>query len=53
MDTRSLLIGLKTPCRLNLCGVYIDQCVGRVSLARENEAGGSWGQEVHIRHVNE
>ena len=25
--------------------------IGRVSLARENEAGGSWGQEVHIVHV--
>ena len=25
---------------------------GPVSLARENEAGGSWGQEVHILHVN-
>ena len=22
------------------------------SLARENEAGGSWGQEDHILHVN-
>ena len=30
------------------CGLPI----GRVSLARENEAGGSWGQEVHILHVN-
>ena len=26
--------------------------IGRASLARENEAGGSWGQEVHIIHVN-
>ena len=26
--------------------------IGRVSLARENEAGGSWGQEVNILHVN-
>ena len=26
--------------------------IGHVSLARENEAGGSWGQEVHILHVN-
>ena len=26
--------------------------IRRVSLARENEAGGSWGQEVHILHVN-
>ena len=25
---------------------------GRVSLARENETGSSWGQEVHILHVN-
>ena len=23
----------------------------RASVARENEAGGSWGQEVHIFHV--
>ena len=29
-----------------------DLAIGRVSLARENEAGGSWGQEVHILHVN-
>ena len=27
-------------------------CIGRASLACENEAGGSWGQEVHILHVN-
>ena len=26
--------------------------IGRASLARENEAGGSWRQEVHILHVN-
>ena len=26
--------------------------IGRVSLARENEAGGNWGQEIHIFHVN-
>ena len=25
---------------------------GRERLARENEAGGSWGQEVHILHVD-
>ena len=25
---------------------------GPASLARENEAGGSWGQEVHLLHVN-
>ena len=24
------------------------QHIGRVSLARENEAEGSWGQEIHI-----
>ena len=29
-----------------------DGAIGRVSLARENEAGGSWGQKVHILHVN-
>ena len=28
------------------------QSIGRASLARENEAGGSWGQKVHISHVN-
>ena len=26
--------------------------IGRASLAGENEAGGSWGQEVHILHIN-
>ena len=26
--------------------------IGRASLARENDAGGSWGQEVHILPVN-
>ena len=26
--------------------------IGHVSLPRENEAGGSWGQEIHIFHVN-
>ena len=26
--------------------------MGRVSLARENEAGAVWGQEVDILHVN-
>ena len=26
--------------------------IGRASLAREIESGGSWGQEVHILHVN-
>ena len=26
--------------------------IGRASLARENEAGGCWGQEVNILHVN-
>ena len=25
--------------------------IGRASLARENEAGDNWGQEVHILHV--
>ena len=29
-----------------------DATIGPASLARENEAGGSWGQEVHILHVN-
>ena len=29
-----------------------ESLIGRASLARENEAGGSWGQEVHILHVN-
>ena len=26
--------------------------LGRANLARENEAGGSWRQKVHILHVN-
>ena len=26
--------------------------IGLVRLARENEAGGSWGKEIHILHVN-
>ena len=26
--------------------------IGRANLARGNEAGGSWGQHVHILHVN-
>ena len=30
----------------------INEAIGRASLARKNEAGGSWGQEVHILHVN-
>ena len=25
--------------------------IGRVCLARENEAGDSWGPEIHILHV--
>ena len=35
------------------CVVFL-KCImiGCVSLARENEAGGSWGQKVHILHVN-
>ena len=32
--------------------VSVNVSIGRVSLARENEAGGCWGQEVHILHVN-
>ena len=31
--------------------VFSKQLIGPASLARENEAGGSWGQEVHILHV--
>ena len=30
---------------------YDTAVIGRVSLARDNEAGGSWGQEVHILHI--
>ena len=30
--------------------IYVS--IGRVSLARENEAGGSWRQKVQILHVN-
>ena len=26
--------------------------IARVSLARKREAGGSWGQEIHILHVD-
>ena len=31
---------------------YLDYAIGPASLVRENEAGGSWGQEVYILHVN-
>ena len=30
----------------------INIIIGRASLARENEAGDNWGQEVNIFHVN-
>ena len=26
--------------------------IGRASLVHENEAGGSWGKEVHILHIS-
>ena len=29
-----------------------DFIIGRVSLARQNEAGGSWGQDIYVLHVN-
>ena len=32
--------------------LFKSSSIGPASLARENEAGGSWGQEVHILHVN-
>ena len=32
--------------------IFIVSVIGRVSLARENEAGGSCGKEVHILHFN-
>ena len=32
--------------------VFDWRVIGPVSLARENEAGDNWGQEVHILHVN-
>ena len=35
-----------------MCYQISNERIGRVSLARENEAGRSWGQEVHILHVN-
>ena len=37
-----------------MVNIYIIHCevIGRVSLARENEAEGSWRQEVHIFPVN-
>ena len=37
---------------IDISALTILVSIGRVSLARENEAGGSWGQEVHILHVN-
>ena len=41
----------------NKVGALLDhpdaECsTGPASLARENEAGGSWGQLVYILHVN-
>ena len=42
-----LQIGLSVKCSLAKVDI-----IGPASLARENEAGGSWGQEVHILHVN-
>ena len=32
--------------------MYCSLAIGPVSLARENEAGDNWGQDVHILHVN-
>ena len=38
---------------MNLFDIFIIfEVLGPASLARENEAGGSWGQEVHLLHVN-
>ena len=32
--------------------ILISYAIGHVSFALGNEVGGSWGQEVHILHVN-
>ena len=39
---------------ISACSFYLRNInhIGRAILARENEAGGSWGQLVHILHVN-
>ena len=44
-----VLLALPVSCRPPLCS---ERRIGRANLARENEAGGSWGHEVHILHVN-
>ena len=32
--------------------IHYSVSIGHVSLALENEVGGTWGQEVHILHLN-
>ena len=44
------IMQLRTFCRSFSASAF--RYIGRVSLARENEAAGSWGQEIHILHVN-
>ena len=45
-------LGVPMCCVSLSCCLLLPELIGRASLARENEAGGSWGQEVHILHVN-
>ena len=35
-----------------MLNIYNSISIGHVSLALENEVGGTWGQEVHIHHVD-
>ena len=52
----SLLNSLDLMSFHEICSKSWQQClklpIGRASLVRENEAGSSWGQKVHILHVN-
>ena len=61
MGSKVCLVSVHYHCNINsiigsLCfskTTYEDpRVIGRASLARENEAGDNWGQEVHILHVN-
>ena len=59
IESKRIIIGFNHSCfcllmvwkTKNTCGSLL-MFIGRASLAREDEAGGSWGQEVHILHVN-
>ena len=50
LQTRPTLYTMLIKLRSLLCVSFYT--IGPASLARENEAGGSWGQEVHLLHVN-